>query len=103
VMEKDLERSLEKLFGRESAPHLAVAKASRPPSVPPDIGSKRGGAEPTSTTLSPELARRAWRHLQEAKAGYRADDWAEFGQQMKELEAVLKALKEKADAQAPEP
>ena len=96
AMEKDLERSLDKLFGRESA----LAKASQP--VPPDIGAKPEGAEPTSTTLSPELARRAWQHLQQAKESY-GDDWAEFGQQMKTLEQVLKDLNDQANAQAPEP
>ena len=61
VMERNLELSLDKLFDRDSA----LAKASQP--VPPDIGAQRGGAEPTSTRLSPELARRAWQHLQQAK------------------------------------
>jgi uncharacterized membrane protein (UPF0182 family) len=96
VMERDLERGLDKLFGRESA----LAKASQP--VPPDIGAKQGGAEPTSTRLSPELARRAWQHLQQAKESY-GDDWAKFGQQMKKLEQVLKDLNDQANAQAPEP
>ena len=96
VMERDLERGLDKLFGRESA----LAKASQP--VPPDIGAKQLGAEPTSTRLSPELARRAWQHLQQAKESY-GDDWAKFGQQMKKLEQVLKDLNDQANAQAPEP
>ncbi len=96
VMEKNLELSLNKLFGRESA----LAKASQP--VLPDIGVKQGGAEPTSTRLPPELARRALQHLQQAKESY-GDDWAEFGQQMKKLEQVLKDLNDQANAQAPEP
>jgi len=96
VMERDLERGLDKLFGRESA----LAKASQP--VPPDIGAKQLGAEPTSARLSPELARRAWQHLQQAKESY-GDDWAKFGQQMKKLEQVLKDLNDQANAQAPEP
>ena len=96
VMERDLERGLDKLFGRESA----LAKASQ--AVPPDIEAKQGGAEPTSTRLSPELARRAWEHLQQAKESY-GDDWAKFGQQMKKLEQVLKDLNDQANAQAPEP
>ena len=96
VMERDLERGLDKLFGRESA----FAKASQP--VPPDIGAKQGGAEPTTTRLPPELARRAWQHLQQAKESY-GDDWAKFGQQMKELEQVLKDLNDQANAQVPEP
>ena len=96
VMERDLERGLDKLFGSESA----LAKASQP--VPPDIGAKQKGAEPTSTRPSPELARRAWQHLQQAKESY-GDDWAKFGQQMKELEQVLKDLNDQANAQVPEP
>ena len=91
VMERDLERGLDKLFGRESA----LAKVTQP--VPPDIRAKQGGAEPTST-----LARRAWQHLQQAKESY-GDDWAKFGQQMKELEQVLKDLNDQANAQVPEP
>jgi uncharacterized membrane protein (UPF0182 family) len=91
VMERDLERCLDKLFGRESA----LAKAIQP--VPPDIRAKQGGAEPTST-----LTRRAWQHLQQAKESY-GDDWAKFGQQMKELEQVLKDLNDQANAQVPEP
>jgi uncharacterized membrane protein (UPF0182 family) len=96
VMEKNLELSLDELFRRKSA----LAKASQP--VPPDIGAKQVGAEPTSTRLSPELARRALEHLQQAKESY-GDDWAKFGQQMKELEQVLKDLNDQANAQAPEP
>ncbi len=96
VMEKNLELSLDKLFGRESA----LAKASQP--VPPDIGAKSGAAEPTSTRLSPELARRALRHLQQAKESY-GNDWAKFGQQMKKLEQVLKDLNDQANDPAPEP
>ena len=95
VMERNLELSLEKLFGLESA----VVKASPP--VPADLGSKPGGAEPTSTRLSSELARRALQHLQQAKESY-GDDWAKFGEQMKELEKVLKELNDQAKPQAPE-
>jgi len=95
-MERNLELSLDKLFGRESA----LAKASQP--VPPDIRVKPGGAEPTSTRLPPELARRAWQHLQQAQKNY-GDDWAKFGQQMKQLEQVLKDLNDQANAQASEP
>ena len=91
VMKRDLERCLDELFGRESA----LAKAS--PLVAPGKGDK-----PTSTRLSPELARRAWQHLQQAKESY-GDDWAKFGQQMKKLEQVLKDLNDQANAQAPEP
>jgi uncharacterized membrane protein (UPF0182 family) len=97
VMEKNLELSLDKLFDRESA----LAKASQP--VPPDIGAKQGGAEPTSTTISPKLSRQAWQHLEAAKASLASNDWGEFGEQMKQLEAVLQALKNQADAQAPKP
>ena len=96
VMERDLERCLAELFGRESA----LAKASQTAS--PDIGAKQGGAKPTSTRYSPELARRAWQHLQQAKESY-GDDWVKFGQQMKKLEQVLKDLNDQANAQAPEP
>ena len=97
VMERNLELSLDKLFGREPA----LAKASQP--VPPDIGAKQEGAEPTSTTLSPKLARQAWQHLEAAKASLASNDWGEFGEQMKQLEATLQALKDQADAQAPKP
>jgi hypothetical protein len=96
VMERNLERGLDKLFGRESA----LAKASQP--VSPDIGAKPGGAEPTRTRLPAELARRALQHLQQAKESY-GDDWAKFGQQMKELEQVLKDLNDRANAQTPVP
>jgi uncharacterized membrane protein (UPF0182 family) len=97
VMERDLKRGLDKLFDRESA----LAKAG--PLVPPGKGDKQGGAEPTSTRLSPELARQAWQHLESAKASLASNDWGEFGEQMKQLEAVLQALKDHADAQAPKP
>ena len=96
VMERNLELSLDKLFDRESA----LAKASQP--VPPDIRVKPGGAEPTSSRLPPELARRAWQHLQQAQESY-GDDWAKFGQQMKQLEQVLNDLNDQANAQDPEP
>jgi len=82
VMDRDLERGLDKLFGRESV----LATASQP--VPPAIGAKQEGAEPTSTGSSPELVRRALQHLQQAKESY-GDDWAKFGQQMKNLEQVM--------------
>jgi hypothetical protein len=93
VMERNLELSLDKLFDRESA----LAKASEP--VPPDIRVKQWATEPTSTRLSPELARRAWQHLQQAQESY-GDDWAKFGQQMKQLEQVLKDLNDLANAPA---
>ena len=95
VMERDLERGLDKLFGRQ----LALTKASQ--LVPPDVGAKQGGGEPTSTRLSAELARQAWQHLQQAKESY-GDDWAKFGQQMKNLEQVLKDLNGQAKVQASE-
>ena len=91
VMERNLELSLDKLFGRESA----LAKASQP--VFPDTGAKQGDAEPASTR-----AGQAWQHLQQAKESY-GDDWAKFGQQMKQLEQVLKDLNDQANAQASEP
>ncbi len=97
VMEKNLELSLDKLFDRESA----LAKASQP--VPPDIGAKQGGGGPTSTTLSPKLAHQAWQHLEAAKASLANNDWGEFGEQMKQLEAVIQALKNQADVQTPKP
>ena len=97
VMERDLERSLDKLFGRESA----LAKASQP--VSPDTGAKQADdAQPTDSGQSPELARRAWQYLQQAKESY-GDDWAKFGQQMDQLEQVLKDLNEPANAQPAEP
>ncbi len=98
VMERDLERSLAKLFGGEAAPPPAMASASRPAADPSKPGEKRA---PVGTALSPELARRAWQHLQKAKESYRSDDWAEFGVQMKELEQALEALKDKAPADTP--
>ena len=93
VMERNLELSLDKLFGRESA----LAKGSQP--VSPDISDKPQRAKSTSTTL----ARRAWQHMQQAKESYRGDDWAKFGQQMKQLEQVLKDLNDQANALIPEP
>jgi hypothetical protein len=96
VMERDLKRGLEKLFGPESD----LAKAIQP--VPRNSGAKQGDAEPTSTRLSPELARRALQHLQQAKESY-GDDWVKFAQQMNELEQVLKDLNDQANVQAPEP
>ena len=96
VMERDLESGLEKLFGRDSS----LARTS--PQAGPGKGDEPGGARPAGTTLSPELARRAWQHLQQARESYRGDDWAKFGQQMKKLEQVLKDLNDQANAQAPE-
>jgi uncharacterized membrane protein (UPF0182 family) len=95
-MEKNLELSLDKLFNRESA----LAKAS--PLVAPGKGDKPEGAKPTSTRLSADLGRRAWQYLQQAQESY-GDDWAKFGQQMKELEQVLQDLNDQANDQAPEP
>ena len=96
VMERNLERGLDKLFGRESA----LAELSQ--LVFPDTGAKHGRGEPTNILSSPELARRAWQHLQQANENY-GDDWTQFGQQMKELEQVLKDLNDQANAQVPEP
>ena len=95
-MEKNLDLCLDKLFNRESA----LAKAS--PLVAPGKGDKPEDAKPTSTRLSADLGRRAWQYLQQAQESY-GDDWAKFGQQMKELEQVLKDLNDQANAQAPEP
>jgi uncharacterized membrane protein (UPF0182 family) len=103
VMERDLELGLERLFGGEPAPQVAVSEATPAPTAPAEDEGKPGDAELTSETPSVELARQAWQHLEAAKAGLADDDWGKFGEQMKQLELALQALKDQADSNSTTP
>jgi uncharacterized membrane protein (UPF0182 family) len=89
VMETNLERSLATLFGAARPP-----LASAPPTERRDTASR---PRETSAPAPPpagqqEMARDALQHLQRARESYRSDDWARFGEELQELEAVLRRL-----------
>jgi hypothetical protein len=85
VMETNLDRALETLFG-DGIPTSRDAPAP-----------KTEGTSPKAESAAPrisqqEAARQALRHLRKARESYRRDDWAGFGEELKKLEDALRRL-----------
>jgi len=77
AMEKSLELCLQRLFGGEIIPEKKEVKAK------------------IEVSLSrQELTEKAWGHLNKAKNYQREGNWAGYGKELRDLEGVLKKLKE---------
>jgi uncharacterized protein len=81
AMEPTLEQSLARIFSGRTAPPGAEGAAARPQETP-------GGPPPALTAL----AQRALEVFARAQEALRRGDWAGYGAEQKELEAVLRAL-----------
>lgn len=77
AMEKSLELCLQRLFGGEIIPEKKEVKSK------------------IEVSLSrQELTEKAWGHLSRAKSYQREGNWAGYGKELRDLEEVLKKLKE---------
>ena len=92
AMEESLEAGLRRLFG-ERVPPGAAGRASD--------STRTGAAAAAQTTRSTqtapagqtdELLRRAMEHYDRARAAQRADDWATYGSEMRQLGEILQQL-----------
>lgn len=89
VMDESLEAGLARLFGTEDARSaLANAAAGR------GQDTSEGAPPPQLTSAQRELLRRALQHYDRARAAQRADDWATYGAEMRQLGELLQKLNE---------
>lgn len=80
AMEETLEKSLGRIFGQET-------KRAREETTPlPAPGGKLQPAQP--------LGDLAWQHYQKARNALKQENWAAYGQALKDLEQVLKQIKD---------
>ncbi len=79
AMEETLDKALGRIFGQEGK-KAKEAKAPETSAVKPE------GGKP-----SPDIA---WQHLQKAKQALREENWAAYGQSLKDLEQLLKQMRE---------
>ena len=89
VMDESLEAGLARLFGGESArSELANAAAGRAQDT------SEGAPPPQLTSAQRELLHSALQHYERARAAQRADDWATYGAEMRQLGELLQKLNE---------
>ncbi len=88
VMQETLDGALAELFGGEAGPRSQVATAAPGQPAAAAAGSE---AAPASATLR-ALAAEARRHYDAALAAQRAGDWARYGDEIRQLGAVLERL-----------
>ena len=79
AMDETLEKSLGRIFGQE----LKKGREEKPPEV----------KEIKTEGLKP-LSDQAWQHLQKAKQSIREENWAAYGQALRDLEQALKQMRE---------
>ncbi len=79
AMEETLEKAVGRIFGQE-------IKKTREEAVQAVGEAKAEGLKPLSDL--------AWQHLQKARQSLREENWAAFGQSMRELEGALKQMRE---------
>ncbi len=97
VMEETLDEALDRLFGEGAATGAGtreVAETAAP-------GQATAGAPPR-TGAQDALATQAWQHYDRAIAAQRAGDWATYGEEIKQLGAVLQKMQD-ATRTAPRP
>jgi uncharacterized membrane protein (UPF0182 family) len=92
VMESSLEASLRSLLGDGTAPAPAVPPVEKSRPAASEIGPQASGS------IHQHLVREALEHLQQARQGYRRDDWARFGDELKKLEETLERLNQAAQS-----
>jgi uncharacterized protein len=80
AMEETLEKSLNRIFGQETR----KAKEESTPALQPT-----GTGQPQQS-----LGASAWEYYQKARNALKQENWAAYGQAMKDLEGVLKQMKE---------
>jgi uncharacterized membrane protein (UPF0182 family) len=80
AMEETLEKSLSRIFGQE------IKKAREEVGPMPQPPGKTPAAQP--------LGELAWQHYQKAKNALKQENWAAYGQALKDLEQVLKQIKD---------
>ena len=87
AMEENLEASLAQIFGGQGKPQPAVARAE----VAPTPGAAPGPQENIRS-----LVDQAWQQYTRAQDFLRQGDFAGYGNQVKQLEGTLKALRDRA-------
>jgi len=87
AMEENLEASLAQIFGGQGKPQPAVARAE----VVPTPGAAPGPQENIRS-----LVDQAWQQYTRAQDFLRQGDFAGYGNQVKQLEGTLKALRDRA-------
>jgi uncharacterized membrane protein (UPF0182 family) len=99
VMEETLEEALDRLFGEGATAGLRARGASSPAAeknLPP------AGAPPETAGVPDALATQAWQHYDRAIAAQRAGDWATYGEEIKQLGAILQKMQD-ATRNSPSP
>jgi uncharacterized membrane protein (UPF0182 family) len=93
VMEETLEEALDRLFGEGAAAEVGTREVAGSPGPAP-----RAPAAPVSprTGVQDALAAQAWQHYDRAIAAQRAGDWATYGDEIKQLGAVLQKMQDSA-------
>jgi hypothetical protein len=79
AMEETLEKTIGRIFGQE-------IKKTKEEAIQAVGEAKAEGLKPLSDL--------AWQHLQKARQSLREENWAAFGQSMRELEQALKQMRE---------
>lgn len=87
AMEETLEAALARLFGGAQADSLLPAAT-----VPAKQGAGKGTQPAPLTSAQRELLQSALQRYERARAAQRADDWATYGAEMKELGELLRKL-----------
>jgi len=80
AMEETLEKSIARIFGQE------IKRTREEITTLPPTAGKVQPSQP--------LADLAWQHLQKARNALKQENWAAYGQALKDLEQVLKQMKE---------
>jgi uncharacterized protein len=96
VMERTLDEGLLRLFGDSGRARGAAAQAS--PAQPAPAAQAPGAQPPAPLGASSELAAlaaEARAHYEKAIAAQRAGDWAAYGEEIKQLGAVLEKMKQR--------
>jgi uncharacterized protein len=83
AMEETMEKSLNRIFGQE----VRKAQEVGTPVLPPP-----GSPQPQQPLQS--LGASAWEYYQKARNALKQENWAAYGQALKDLEGVLKQMKE---------
>ncbi|HKO15051.1 MAG TPA: UPF0182 family protein [Gemmatimonadaceae bacterium] len=91
VMDATLEAGLRRLFGGASA-SVPGSVVSAPAPAPPRT---LAAAADSGTARASALIREAVQHYDRARAAQRADDWATYGAEMRQLGEILKQLQPK--------
>ncbi len=82
AMEETLEKSLNRIFGQE-------IKKTRDEISDQPVPAPAGKAQPTQS-----LGEVAWQNYQKARNALKQENWAAYGQALKDLEQILKQIKE---------